>query len=99
MVTLLTIIAVVAVGVVLFYAFRDTNKDGNITVTEVKDNIKDTLDVNQDGKIDLADAVMAATTVKDTAKDAASAAVKSVAGSTKTNMTRAKNRRKKKSAN
>jgi len=65
---------------------------GGLYLTKGKGAVKDTLDLNKDGEVNIADAVLVAETVKTSAK-----AAKTTAKST---VTKARNnRRKKKSAN
>ena len=95
--TLLIVIGVVALLGIVYYITKDKDGDGKLTAEEVKANaadltadVKDALDLNNDGKVDLADAALAVKTVKTAAK-----AAKTTAKST---VTKARNRRKKKSA-
>jgi uncharacterized membrane protein YgaE (UPF0421/DUF939 family) len=95
--TIVIVVGVVALLGILYYLTKDKDGDGKLTAEEVKANaadltagVKDTLDLNKDGKVDLADAALAARTVKTAAK-----AAKTTAKST---VTKARNRRKKKSA-
>ena len=95
--TALIVIGVVALLAIVYYITKDKDGDGKLTAEEVKENaadltadVKDALDLNKDGKVDLADAALAARTVKTAAK-----AAKTTAKST---VTKARNRRKKKSA-
>lgn len=95
--TLLIVIGVVALLGIVYYITKDKDGDGKLTAEEVKENaadltadVKDALDLNKDGKVDLADAALAVKTVKTAAK-----AAKTTAKST---VTKARNRRKKKSA-
>lgn len=95
--TVLIVIGVVALLGILYFLTKDKDGDGKLTAEEIKENTadltavaKDTLDLNEDGKVDLADAALAVQTVKTAAK-----AAKTTAKST---VTKARNRRKKKSA-
>ena len=63
------IIAVVVIAAIGYFLFKglDTNKDGKITVEEVKS----AADVNQDGKVDIEDVKVAAEKTVTAAKEGA----------------------------
>lgn len=82
------IIIVAILGGLVFFLFRgfDTNKDGKVTVAEVKS----VADVNNDGKVDIKDVKVAATKAKTVAKKTAA----NIGAKTKTAVKKATTARK-----